>query len=512
MTPLESIFLEENLLDAFLSDPSLRELWFDGADLGTLKKLAQTGVRAKPVPVEKPSQPVWDLRQNEFVRLTISPDEMSVWLELSPVLKNVLDRDSLFQLLEDELKKAGVVCGIQRRQLNRLAGNPVFGTPVLAAKGMPPKEENTGAQIFQFQPFLAPFPQANGSCGVNPSSPDFVQIVRVGDKLCMRVKNPEDRSGRTVRGARIPPLHPELDHLDVGDNVHLSKDGRTLYSIADGEVHLGEGKISVRPILRLEEVDKASGDIKFPGSVYVTGSVQSGRSIEAGGNVVVGGVVEDCVVSAELHIAVGRGVKGAGSCRIRAGGTLRTPFLENVSAETGGDLYAGVLLSAEVSCEQKICVLGKHGKILGGECAAREISAQEAGADSRVLTKLEILSLKPLQDRLDTLESELKDWERRGAEMRRLSAEAENDIRRKVLERLFLQTEQRRASILAEAENLRTRVFSLSAGCSFTIDIRSAIHPNTSCVILGNLWTCEKYTPGIKLFLGKNGIGSILPS
>ena len=72
-------------------------------------------------------------------------------------------------------------------------------------------------------------------------------------------------------------------------------------------------KLAVYPTREIHgDVDYSTGDIRYPGTVYVLGSIKSGFNVTAEGSVVIEGHVENKVsIRAGGNLAVRQGIAGA---------------------------------------------------------------------------------------------------------------------------------------------------------------------------------------------------------
>lgn len=474
------------MLDAFLTDSDLRELWFSGADRVALQKMLDMRAASR-LPASRPAAAAEPVQDGKLIRLTVSPDEMMAWISLSPALQGAT-QTALEALLEDALQREGVTYGVRRKQLQRLLRTPVYDTLLLVAEGDPPQEEPDGAVRFSFTPDFSLPPLWKGSYGVDAERPDFVHMVQAGELLCTRSESTVDRSGRSVRNRRIQPGHRIIDKVEPGENVRVSPDGCSLYAQAEGEVVLHDDVLSVLPVLRLPSVTLSTGDVHYAGSIYVDGSVEAGCTLEAGGNVAIGGNVEDCQLMVGGHLAVGRGVKGGKNGFLHIGGSLRAPFLENARATIEGDLFTDVLFSDEICCEGGVYALGQRGRIVGGSCEARQIEAQELGNLTGVQTSLKIVSLQPLLDLLAARRQDVSVWDARSVNIRQILYATNNKAKKIVLERMMSEIQQKRGQALATADALQERIDRTRSRYSFDIRVRGTLHAKVSCVLLDKAW------------------------
>lgn len=77
--------------------------------------------------------------------------------------------------------------------------------------------------------------------------------------------------------------------LKYGNNIEISEDNTTLVSLVNGHVELIEGSVFVSDVLTVENVDNATGNIDYEGSVQINGNVCANFQVKAKGNIEVKG-------------------------------------------------------------------------------------------------------------------------------------------------------------------------------------------------------------------------------
>ena len=498
--------LDNVILDAFMQDPDLQQFLYGTVDRAELSEaldsqlIMQSTQEPASSQVAKGHQP-----PHGPVILTVSPNRMTAWVELPPSLKS-MGQDALHVLLNNTLSEEGIVYGVQERQLERLAQNPIFGAPLVAARGTPPKASAASAARFSFHPSPSLKPLAPNQYGVVVKRPDFVTLVRPGDLLCTRPHVPAQHMGRTVYGDKVTGPHENITLVEAGANVQLSEDGRSMFATVAGEAVFREGVLSVLPIRRLASVDTHTGDIKYDGSVYVEGSVEFGLTVEATGNVIVGEHIGGSQIIAGGHVAAGKGIKGGTGSVLQVGGSLRTPYLENVQADIGGDLYADVLYSSDITCAGGIYVLGRRGRLVGGRCAARQIEAVDLGNDAGAPTRLELLGDETLRRRLAGIATEEVSWEERRLHLEVLVRTAANAERAESLGRLLKQVEQKCARLVANIDFLEQLLYRTESVYPPRISAYNTLYPGVSCDLLGASWSDMSQHSHCTLTAGASGV------
>src|SRR5205823_5705067 len=136
----------------------------------------------------------------------------------------------------------------------------------------------------------------------------------------------------TVRGNSLPVQEAkELDlHRFVGDGVTVSEDGLRVVATISGSLVRTDGKLSVKPLLRINRsVDLTTGNIDFPGNVVIDADVADGFTVTAAGDLLVNGVAAACKLESGGTLVLMNGMMGKGTGEIIAHGPLEAGFLRD---------------------------------------------------------------------------------------------------------------------------------------------------------------------------------------
>ena len=137
------------------------------------------------------------------------------------------------------------------------------------------------------------------------------------------------------------------------------------------------------------DVDNVTGDIMFPGAVYVKGNIRDGHTVNAGAGIFVGGVVDAANLQTNGDIVLECGVRGANKAVIDAGGNIRANFLENCTVNAGHNVTANSILHSRVMCGGELTLRGRHGALIGGKAVVKQaITAISIGSVVSTPTEL----------------------------------------------------------------------------------------------------------------------------
>ena len=329
----------------------------------------------------------------------------------------------------EALKRAGVVFGIDEQAIaNAIAST--LGGQTEVAHGAPPRQA-TDAWL---EPLIAVNQQRHADADevakVDFRDRGMTPSVNPGDELMRRHPPVEGASGHTVTGKEL--------RVAVAKNVKFGvrlegvavdpAEPDLLRAAVTGQPILTNEGISVEPVLRLEAIDIASGNIEFVGSVEVRGDVQSGMRVKAGGDITVGGTVESAELIAGGDITVKGGVIGHApqehkdaeqlvTARLTAKGSIRAHYLENCIALAEQNVVVDdMMIQCDVTAIDHVIVgqsVGK-GSIVGGFVrATSRVSAGILGAagssETHVFVGVNPLLQKSLDEHRQHLDAKLKE-------------------------------------------------------------------------------------------------------
>jgi hypothetical protein len=244
---------------------------------------------------------------------------------------------------------------------------------------------------------------------------DQLTVVTRGTKL-MRIPPPpeEPTPGYDVTGGEIAPRAGGTADVQLGENVQAQEqdDGSTVVvATASGELLAERSSIAVRPAHTVKgNVGVETGNIKFPGSVYVKGGVDSGYYIFANGDIRITEAVEACLLSADGDILLKQGVKGAGKAVLRSKGRIGLAFAEQATLLSVGDIsIKGGCMHSEVKCNGTLRMQSDRGTVVGGRVRVRKgLEAQNLGSARGVATEVSFGQDYLIADRIEKEEREIE--------------------------------------------------------------------------------------------------------
>lgn len=346
-------------------------------------------VRDSPFPLED-KDASWSVR--------ISEDRLKTYLELYPAVGGgaSLDPEEVFVSLEGQH-----ILNIHRDRVFEAVekcngGKAVEGEEALVAYGVPPVPPEQG-----FVEFLVPIEKTKRTEETDGDPIDWKNLwtlpsVMEGTVIA-RVHPPLTGSfGTDVFGQPIPCAPPAQFRIKYGDGVTVTDEAGIVKVVAArnvGQPVYRDDLLDVLPILFVQEdVDLASGDIDFIGSVVVKGSVTDGFSVRAGRDITVQGSVYNARISAGGSFIVKGGIVGENT-EIRTGGDIRAGYVEYGKLISGVNIEVfGYTLFATMEARKSVFVQGRNRRgIIGGTCVAGQlIETLCAGSPMESQTILEV--------------------------------------------------------------------------------------------------------------------------
>lgn len=349
-------------------------------EYATHKKGENIKIAPKQSEIEIKNKAILDISKDKMeANLKLTPNEGSTFITTSELI--------------DELNARGVVHGIDENQINSMVSAKLTDIYLLVAKGKPPVNGTDAKILYHFctEKEITPTTRSDGT--IDHKRLNIVKNVLKGELLLEISPATEGIVGTNVMGVSISAKNGKDAKIKTGANIIESEDKLKYYSAIDGRVIVEKsGKITVSEILEIEHnVDNATGNISFKGTVIVKNSVRTGFSIVAGGDIHVKGVIEGATISAKGNITVDRGIQGNNQAKIECEGNLHTKFIENAEVICHGDVEVDFILHSFVTAKRKIIVNGKKATIAGGKLRAGEfIRAAIIGSNMGTTTDLEV--------------------------------------------------------------------------------------------------------------------------
>ena len=185
--------------------------------------------------------------------------------------------------------------------------------------------------------------------------------------------------GRNVRGGVVEPEpgNNELFAESLLGAYVAADDANLLRAVFSGQpVRCGNG-VTVEPILHFRNVNMATGNVSFDGTVSIEGEVLPGMKVHATGDIVVGGVIDGAELKAGGDIRIGGGI--IAKAQVEAGGAVSARFVEGSQVLAGTTIAIDdTALQSDLQANNQIVVGLKspRGRLAGGSARAATDSRQ----------------------------------------------------------------------------------------------------------------------------------------
>ena len=351
----------------------------------------------------------------ESYDLYISPDKMTVTARFYP--PSVKGEHMTCQEFLTDLAHKNIKYGIRKSALEVFFTRQVYCMDMVVAQGKPPRHGEDARIEYYFETDIHAKPTLKEDGSVDFFNLNTLNHCKKGDVLAKLIPEDPGEYGITVTEEKVKPRDVKHQTLKYGNNITISEDKKTLVSEVDGHVTLVQGKVFVSNVLEVENVDSATGNIEYQGSVKVNGNVATNFSVKASGNIEVKGVVEGAYLEAGENIIIARGMNGMARGILKAEGNIISKFIENAKAYAGGYVQTESILHSEVTAGTEINVSGKRGFITGGKVSAASVirvktlgssmgadTTVEVGADPKIKLRIQQLQKQVAEDK-KTIES-----------------------------------------------------------------------------------------------------------
>jgi uncharacterized protein (DUF342 family) len=239
---------------------------------------------------------------------------------------------------------------------------------VLIAKGEEPVNEIAAFYAVNPRLYARPkLPEGNGRVDYRTYTP-FI-IVKKGQILARLRPRREGKKGMNVHGETLPFTTIQPAGVRGGENTRT--EGGMILAEIDGQVVEKGGVLDVKNTLTVKgPVGYATGNIIFPGDVFITGPVSDGFKIYSGGSVTIKQTFDVTDAVTKGNLTVSGGIIGRGRGLLKIGGALKTKFIENCRAAVRkGIAVDRAIINSQVWTLDAV-EMGDQGLILGAEIYA----------------------------------------------------------------------------------------------------------------------------------------------
>jgi len=348
-------------------------------------------------------------RQNATIVVHVAPDDMSAAISITPARGG---HAATVQDVAHALTSSGVVFGIDEAATRQVcAAGSCDRVPV--AHGTVPVDGTDAV----FEALMADMtdraPKVDENGLIDYREHGSIELVTAGMLLMRRHPATPGTDGSTVRG-RVLPARPGRDEpfaSKLPGTQLRPNDANMLEAAITGQpVHVRCG-VMVEPVLKVAEVNMASGNIHFDGTVEIKGDVVQGMKVQAGGDIVVSGMVDGGILEATGNIRIAGGVVAL--AQVRAGGAVSAKFAQGVQIQAGTVLtLSDMALECELLSFNQIVIGAANpgrGRLVGGSATAMMLlSVPVLGSATSAVTKITMGVNAQLVERMAELEARIE--------------------------------------------------------------------------------------------------------
>lgn len=324
--------------------------------------------------------------RDAVVEVAITNDRMEANITCEPAYGNGKHLSSA--IIYQALKERGVCFGILDSAVLKAVEHPkqttmkVNAFPVAFGKPAIPGRE--GQIIFKFNTETPPQDFKLLSDGrIDYRNSLNLLMAKKGDLLAVVREPVEGTPGINVLGEPISAPKGDEAILVNGRGVIISENGKEFYANTNGHIVLNGCLLEIQDLYVVNgDVDYASGNIAFDGTVIIKGDIKDGFEVKATGDITVFKNVEAAKVYAGRDIVIKGGVVSKNRGIVSAGRDISVEYVQNGRLEAQGNIEVRNFSVNGYLCSSKwILLKQKKGAIIGGEAYAQKgIDVRQIGS------------------------------------------------------------------------------------------------------------------------------------
>ena len=379
----------------------------------------------------------------------------------------ILDKiNVIYGVRWENIEKALTECFEKRRPVKN----------VLIARGDPPRNEV--AEYYELNPTLGRNQQTAGDSGkIDYRSRSPFIIVKEGQVVAALHPGRPGREGKNVHGDALPFTAIRTEGVIGGENTRT--ENGTIISEINGQLVDTKRRLSVQKNLVVKGgVGYRTGNIVFPGDVTIDGQVSDGFKIFAGGSLLMKQTFDVTEVISKGDLTVLGGIIGRGAALVKAGGGIKTKFIENCRAAA----RKNILVESEITNSSLFTLekleMGEKGIIVGGEIyAVHGIKTGTIGKKSGKSTRIHCgIDFTALQEK-EKCNNQLRILSAKLGKLRELVAEPEiNPGKKTKMEELIKRLEEEEQTVVAKVTELLGKI---NADENAVVEVLGDIAPGT---------------------------------
>lgn len=333
-----------------------------------------------------------ELNKDGEAEIFITRDKLQAFLQVSPPVGS--GRPCSLEQVKSLLAQKNIVYGIIEENLEKALQPENWGKRILVAQGEAARDGSNARIIYHFPlPSERVGPKIDERGRADYYDLGLIHNVKMGDFLAEKVPATEGTGGKDVTGKEIPARRGKDIPLPKGKNTIADEENLRLFAAIDGNVTIIDNKVTVSPVFQVNgDIDYATGNIDFVGSVVINGNVNTGFKVHAAGDIEVKGFVEGAEITAGGNVVVKGGITTGQRGLVKAGGNVYARFIENSKVEAENDVIVReAIIQSVIKAGGSVRVTDKRASIIGGTVqACREVEAKYIGSQLATQTVIEV--------------------------------------------------------------------------------------------------------------------------
>ncbi len=345
-----------------------------------------------------------NLIKAEDVEVEISTNSMEAYIKIL-VKDKVITRERIMHILDLHDIRAG----IQESGIEELIKGENIRKPILVARGQIPRRGADGWYECYFRTLINRRPKILQDGSADYKNVEWFETVKAGQKLAYYHNAEDGVDGFTVSGKVIPAQRGMEKGVLVGKGFIMEADRKTYISEVDGMVKMNDTTLEVSRHMEVNDVNLATGNIYFDGSLHVKGNVESGTEIRVTEDLEIDGNVGAAIIECGGNILLKKGMNSAGHGSIKSEKGIVSRFFESVRVEAKEDIQVNKSLNSQLYAGGMII---SSSTIAGGvACAEKGFRITHAGNSIGIHTALKIGISEQKQEELRKMNADIWDAE-----------------------------------------------------------------------------------------------------
>jgi len=323
-------------------------------------------------------------KEAKQIKQKISGFTLTVKISVDKMLAHLFieqnDKDAVLALSKDELLKilneAGVIYGINDERLSKISSEVILNKPIEVARGTPCGKGVDSSFELLFEAADSKAPVINEDGCIDYKNLNLIKNATKDQPLVKKIHAARGTPGKTVTGEDVEGKMGKDRALPKGKNTDISPDNKDLLiATKDGSITYANNLVSIDDTYTVNsDVDMASGNIDFVGSLKISGGIKSGFIVKANGNIEIGKNVEDAQVFCGGSVVAKGGFVSSEKGIIKAVEDVFVKYVENGTIEAGHDVnIGGGSMNANVIAGNSILLKGTKAVIVGGKATANNL-------------------------------------------------------------------------------------------------------------------------------------------